>query len=171
MRNAIRVLPLVLISCLFAGFSNPDPLPPFSGSYHLFKIERSRDPDIVMYDVNLDSKGNLDRSMPIKIYWIKKTEDNHFETLTGIQRKFSYGLSYKDISENRVVFQFASSLDRTFELIKCSDNYYRVFTDYYGKQVELKSLYVHFEDESFWFPSISKIDLFGIDSDDGNIIA
>ncbi len=123
MRVRNTMIFLALISFSTSGFKNPDYPPKYPGNYNLFKIDRSRDPDIVMYDVNLDSQGNLNMSMPISVYWKKITEDGQFESLTGIQRNFGYGLKFQNISETMAEFQFVSSLDRTFELRKSGNNY------------------------------------------------
>ncbi len=119
---------------------------------------------------NLDSQGNLDRSMPIRIYWKRISKESQFESLTRIQNKMGYGIKFQNISENKADFQFVSSLDRIFELRKCSDNHYRVFTTCDSQHVEVKSLFIHFKDDSSWFPAITKIDLYGIDAASGGVI-
>lgn len=161
---------LVLLSVISYGFSNPEAPSKHPGNYNLFTIDRSRDPDIIMYDVNLDSRGNLNRSMPISVYWKRISKESQFEPLTRIQNKMGYGIKFQNISENKAEFQFVSSLDRLFELRKCSDNHYRVFTICDSHKVELKSLYIHFKDNSSWIPAITKIDLYGIDTASGGII-
>ena len=87
MRNTLNISALILIFLFLSGFSNPDNRETYPGDYNLFKIDRSRDADVVMYDVKLDS-----------------------------------------------------------------------------------SLYIHFEDNSFWFPNISRIELKGNDNGHGAYI-
>jgi hypothetical protein len=169
-RKQIKITLAVMI-VISSGFTNPDHSGYYPGEYNLFRIDRSRDPDIVIYDVNLDSQGNLDSSMPISVYWKKYTQDGQVESLTGIQRKFGYGIKFQSIGEHMADFQFVSSIDRTFELRRTSDEHYRVYTISGGKKIEVKSLYIHFKDDSFWFPGISKIELYGIDTDRGSQVA
>jgi len=168
-RRIIALLALIsFFSCSFSYGENP---PGITGNYNLFKIDRSRDPDVIIYDVNLDDRGNLNRSNPISIYWKKYSKEGEHESLTGIQRKFGYGLTFRTISENKVTFQFVSYHGLTFELRKSNDNNYKVYTIVEGKSVEVKSLYIHFTDNSFWFPKIDRIELYGIDKDRGSLIA
>jgi hypothetical protein len=166
-----KVIIILAVIAVFAfGFTNPDQGDNPTGAYNLFKIERSRDPDIVLYDVNVDSQGNLDTSMPISVYWKKFTENGAFEPLTGIQKRFGYGIKYQNISEHSAEFKFVSSLERIFELRKSGDDHYRVYTYADGKKVEVKSLFIHFEDDAFWFPEISRIEVVGIDIAQGGLI-
>ncbi|MCD6597742.1 MAG: DUF4833 domain-containing protein, partial [Bacteroidales bacterium] len=134
----------------------------------LFQIDRSRDPDVIMYDVNLNSLGELDKSNPINIYWIKNTQKGIIKPLTGIQKKFGYGLKFISISENMADFQFVSYFDRVFKLRKTDNNQFKVFTVSHNKKVEVQRLYVQFEDKSSWIPNILNIELYGIDTDNGN---
>ena len=169
--SRMKVKIILAVMTVFAfGFINPDQAVNLTGDYTLFKIDRSRDQDIVVYDVKLDSQGDLDASMPISVYWKKFTKDGTFEPLTGIQKKFGYGIKFQNIYEHSAEFKFVSSLDRIFEIKKSGDDHYRVFTFSEGKKVEVRSLYIHFEDDSFWFPAISKIELVGIDTEKGSII-
>lgn len=65
-------------------------------SYRLFHIERSKNKNLVCYDVNL-SNGVLDLKEPLDIYWVNQEE--HFgeiKGLSGIQKRLAYG--YKIVS-------------------------------------------------------------------------
>jgi hypothetical protein len=169
MNRKVKII-LVVMTVFASGFTNPDHAENLAGDYNLFKIDRSRGPDIVMYDVRLDSQGDLDASMPISVYWKKFTEDGIFEPLTGIQKKFGYGIKFQNISEHSADFKFVSSLDRIFELRKSGDDHYRVYTYSGGNKVEVQKLYIHFEDDAFWFPEISRIELVGLDTEKGSMV-
>ncbi len=163
---------IVAVLTVFAtGFTNPEHSENLAGDYNLFNIDRSRGPDVVVYDVRLDSLGKLDTSSPISVYWKKFTGDGLFEPLTGIQKKFGYGIKFENISENSADFKFVSSIERIFELRKSEDDHYRVYTFSEGNKVEVRSLYIHFEDDSFWFPKISRIELVGLDTEKGSVVS
>ncbi len=170
MNRKIQII-LVVMAVFAFGFTNPDQAEKLAGDYNLFKIDRSRDSDIVVYDVRLDSQGKLDTSSPISIYWKKFTRDSIFEPLTGIQKKFGYGIKFQNIDEHSADFKFVSSLDRIFELRKTGYDHYRVYTYSEGNRVEVKSLFIHFEDDSFWLPEISSIELVGLDTDKGSMVS
>ncbi len=166
----MKIIYLLLISVFISGFIYTSKPGKIHGNYMLFKIDRSRDPDVVMYDVNLDDQDALNTEMPIRTYWKKNTQDGQFEFLTGIQKKLGYGLKFHDVTKNKADFQFVSNIDRTFELRRSNDDHYRVFTISQGITVEVKSLYIYFKDDSFWFPGISKIELHGIDTATRNVV-
>lgn len=170
MNKKIQII-LVVMAVLATGFTNPDQAEELAGNYNLFKIDRSRDPDIVVYDVRLDSQGKLDTSSPISVYWKKFTRDSIFEPLSGIQKKFGYGIKFQNINEHSADFKFVSSLDRKFELRKSGNNHYKVYTYSEGNKVEVKSLFIHFKDDSFWFPEISRIELVGLDTEKGSMVS
>jgi len=62
---------------------------------HLFKIERSKNANIVQYDVQVTPDGKLYQQEPIIAYWIRLTEDGRKRELTFFQRKWSYGFKTK----------------------------------------------------------------------------
>jgi len=105
------------------------------------------------------------------LFIIDRSRDSIFEPLTGIQKKFGYGIKFQHISEHSADFKFVSSLDRIFELRKSGDNHYKVYTYSEGNKVEVKSLFIHFEDDSFWFPTISSIELAGLDTEKGSRVS
>jgi len=170
MNRKVKII-LVVLTVFASGFTNPDHSENLAGDYNLFKIDRSRGPDIVVYDVRLDSQGKLDTSSPISVYWKKFSEDGITEPLTGIQKKFGYGIKFQRIGEYSAEFKFVSSLDRIFESRKSGDDHYRVYTFSEGNKVEVKRLYIHFEDDSFWFPEISSIELVGLDTEKGSMVS
>ena len=170
MNRKIQII-LVVMAVFAFGFTNPDQAEKLAGDYNLFKIDRSRDPDIVVYDVRLDSQGKLDTSSPIAVYWKKFSRDSIYSPLTGIQKKFGYGIKYQHISEHAADFKFVSSLDRMFELRKSGNNHYKVYTYSEGNKIEVKSLFIHFKDDSFWFPEISSIELVGLDTEKGSMVS
>lgn len=137
----------------------------YGKTYYLFKIERSRDSDILIYSLNVNSKGEVEPSEPIKVYWIKQKGLEFTQPLTLIQQKYAYGiklLNYND-SEQIWSFQFVSYQNKTFNLKKTGNQSFKVTTTAGNQEIIVSSLFIHFENNSFWFPSISSVDLLGND--------
>ena len=136
----------------------------------LFRIERSKDADEIWYTTNLNSDGSLNQDMPIKVFWVKKTENNSVEPLTRIQKRFSYGIKAMDSvnSENgEWHFQLAAYRNRIFKLKRMASGQYRVFTGSGTKEIALTQIFVKFDGGSFMFPSIAYAKLIGIESQTG----
>lgn len=130
----------------------------------LFYIARSRDIDRVVYSLNTNANGVIDSISPITIYWDKKTQNGKKEPLTEIQNKYGYGIKYLENTLNNnnclCLFKFVSFEDMVFTLIKQS-NTYKVIAFYNNKSIILNDLFIKFKNNSFWFPSISRVDING----------
>ncbi len=141
----------------------------------LFRIDRSRDLDEVWYSVNMDRNGRVNKETPVKVYWVRKSEDNRIEPLTVIQRRFSYGIpsfeqqnSYND----EWVFKLAAYKNRFFTLKKSEQaGSYKAFTQSAGREVEILNMYIEFDGGSFLAPSVAYVELHGIDRSTGEQIS
>lgn len=125
----------------------------------LFKIGRSKDANEIFYAVRTTGNGSLDLKEPIKIFWIKYTENNEIEQLTMVQQKFAYGLKFLKVTSEKAEFQFVSYSKRTLSLRKNNDGNYGVFTEVEGKEVELERVFIQIDDGTFWFPKISRVEV------------
>ena len=139
----------------------------------LFKIERSKDPDEIWYTTNLHPNGSINREMPIKAFWVKKTANNKIEPLTLIQKRYSYGIKAIDPADNEGNewnFQLAAYKNRTFKLKRSANNYYQVFILSGNREIALTQIFVKFDGGSFMFPTIAYAKLKGVDPQTGSEI-
>jgi len=155
----IKMLLILLVSEIYGSVSagNSDN----NREYGLFKIGRSRDPNEIIYSLNFDQAGKPDKSNPIEIYWIKRTNNNKVEPLTWIQSKYAYGIKIINElkNEDEIYFQFVSYDKRTFILKKNEENCYKVFTVSGGREVEVSSIFIQIDGGSFWLPYVSRVEL------------
>jgi hypothetical protein len=126
-------------------------------------IERSRDKNYIVYDVNVDKGGNLNPEKPLEIYWVKENKQNKKEPLTWIQNKYAYGIKIIDQNPECVVFQFAPYDKKNFVIRKSAGGNYAVFSDFGGSQVQVTHIFIQIDGGTFWFPKIPKIDIHCID--------
>lgn len=56
----------------------------------LFQIDRSKNANVVCYDVRLDGTGSLQKD-PLDIYWLMKATDGSRESLGVFERAHAYG--------------------------------------------------------------------------------
>jgi hypothetical protein len=59
----------------------------------LFAIARSKNANVVHYDVRVRERGRLDRDEPVIAYWVMLAEDGRREGLTWLERRLAYGFS------------------------------------------------------------------------------
>ncbi len=166
-----RVWFIVLISWIFfSAFIVPENKSE-NDSQTLFTIGRSKDANEIWYTLNLNEKGNLNTENPVKAFWMKKTENNTVEPLTWIQNQFAYGINVLEKVKDKTdtwKFQFVSYNKRTFELRRISGNNYKVYTKSDGKEIEVTHIFIQIDGGSFWFPSITYVKIFGLESQTGN---
>lgn len=136
---------------------------------HLFKIERSKDANEIFYDVNLDAKNNLLLNNPISIYWVNRTE-NRKDPLTWIQKKYAYGIEYLSMNENQAKFQFVSYNKRQFEIKKNNNGNFSVYTQSNKRIVIVNRIFIQIDGGTFWFPKISRVELYAQDINTNNKI-
>ena len=79
---------------LLLGILNPFPQSIFAVSEekasHLFFIERSKNKNLVQYDIRLTENSDLPDPGPINVYWI--LENGRREELNPIEREYAYGI-------------------------------------------------------------------------------
>ena len=61
----------------------------------LFKIERSKNVNIIQYDAQIGSNGKLLKKEPVIGYWIRLAEQGQIQELSWIQSTFAFGFKAK----------------------------------------------------------------------------
>ena len=82
--SAALALLLVVLGEASAEVEHPCP-------EHLFVIERSKNANIVVYDANRGSAGDLATSEPVVAYWLLAGEKGKREELNAVERQRAYG--------------------------------------------------------------------------------
>ena len=123
---------------------------------HLFKIERSKNANIVQYDAQVGSDGKLLKKEPVVAYWIRLAEQGQVEKLSWIQRTFAYGFKAK-LDRNREIAELDMSADfgrpiivireggqyRATAPIDCSQSYLeKIFIQAQGKGISVTVEYI-----------------------------
>lgn len=132
---------LFLLICLLlpaGAFSQENTYPT---KERLFHIERSKNKNMVCYDVNLVD-GRPDEKEPLNVYWINREEaPGEKKGLSGIQKRMAYG--YKQISRDdnacQITLQAYPGRVLTLRLL---DGKYVCTLEINGKQAILNRLYV-----------------------------
>jgi len=157
------ILPVIWL----LGTSFLDPKPQVTeGAEVLFRIERSRDADEVWYTIHSNPDGSVNHEIPVQVFWMRKSTDNRTAPLTGIQKKFSYGIQSIDpdpSSGDTWNFKLAAYNNRMFVLKKTEDGRYGVFTISQESEVKVTKLYIKFDGGTFLAPAIAYVQLTGID--------
>jgi hypothetical protein len=91
---------------------------------HLFKIERSKNANIIQYDAQVAPDGKLLKKEPVVGYWIRLAEQGQVQELSWVQRTFAFGFSAKlDRNRERAEMDMAADFGRPIIVIRNGDVY------------------------------------------------
>jgi hypothetical protein len=140
------------------------PVPP-TNENSLFYIQRTKNTNAIIYEVNRLPDGKINTDAPVKVYWLRYATDSTTEGLTYIQRKYAYGIEIKqyDKKKNTFVLQLVAYKKRNLFLIPTGNNKYTALMNINGKFAEIKRIFVSISGGTFWFPKVDYIELTGKD--------
>jgi len=125
----------------------------------LFFIERSKNKNLVQYDVRLLDNSDLPDSNPVIVYWV--LENGQKEELSPIQRKYVYGIeSQEKLEKNRFSIFLAALKDRKIVVEKI-DGFYKAIIFISGKPSVLEKVFVESKERLNGLPRVLYIDLIG----------
>ncbi|WP_303918736.1 DUF4833 domain-containing protein [Draconibacterium sediminis] len=126
---------------------------------YLFKIERSRDADVVIYEANLKEDGSLNQENPVRVYWEKLTDNGRIEPLTKVQNSLSYGLKFLEANSYETEFQLVA-FKQSMTLKKNTNGDYKVYVRIDNQEMEVERIFIWFSNKSYWFPKVGRVELY-----------
>jgi len=171
----ITILVNIISGNLLAQSKNPSPLhfpTPKNIDNMLFYIQRDPNINTAIYAINYQENGKIDKSNPIKAYWIRYAEKGEKKDFSYMQRKFADGIESKT-SNNPEEFelQFVSYKKLPLTLKKIdSDQKYHVFVNVNQKKIQVEKIFVRIEGGSFWLPNVKYAEITGIDISSNKMI-
>ncbi len=132
----------------------------------LFYVQRTFNTNTLIYALNANDKGEVDKENPVKIYWINYSKDGSIEGLNFIQRKYAYGIDIKmlDTVKKAYAFNFVSYKKKQIFLIKSAiENKYEAFMYLGTKLILIQHIFVQIEGGSFWTPKVRYLEVTGRD--------
>lgn len=158
----------IMAQNLLAQSKNPSPLnfpTPKNIDNMLFYIQRDPNTNTAVYALNYQENGKINKSNPIKAYWIRYAEKGEQKNFSYIQRKFAYGIESKTLNNDEFEFQFVSYKKFPLTLEKMdSDQKYHVFVNVNQKRIQVEKIFVRIEGGSFWLPNVKYAEVTGIDA-------
>jgi hypothetical protein len=125
---------------------------------HLFFIERSKNKNIVYYDVCRNDNNKLCDSNPVTAYWI--LEGGKMEGLNSLEKKYAFGIKAVDLQDDNFKFSIAACTDNTISIEKIKGRY-RAVTSVNNREIVLEKVYVNTKEGPFGLPKVSYIDYTG----------
>ena len=126
---------------------------------HLFFIERSKNRNLVQYDVRLTENDDILDSNPVAVYWI--LPNGRQRDLNLIQSRFAYGIdSYEKLEKNKFKLVLVALKDRAI-IVEKIEGSFRAILAINGKTSVLERVYVESREKPVGPPRVLYIDLFG----------
>ncbi len=148
---------LISLSCPLFAQENTYPT-----AERLFHIERSKNRNLVCYDVNLVD-GKLNTKKPLVIYWIDREEEPGLrKELNALQRQMAYGYKLFSEGDDSAELTLTAYSERVLTVRKMGEKYVCLIT-IDGRQCVLHHLYVKAKSGNSL--SVEYVELFGISVD------
>ncbi len=132
---------------------------------HLFFIERSKNKNLVQYDIHLTQNSNPPDSRPISAYWI--LESGRHEELNAIEKKYAYGIVLQE-KLDRDRFKVILAAFKGLEIIveKLNDSF-KAVVPICGRESILQKIYIKCEETQAGLPRVLYVELFGRSKETG----
>jgi len=129
----------------------------------LFKIERSKNANIIQYDALVGPDGKLDAKTPVVAYWIRLAEGGEVRKLSWIQRTFAFGVhAHYDPVTDTAPMNMAVDIDRDIAVVRDGD-VYRAKTTIDGAPSYLDRIYIEAHKRGFLI-KVDFVDIYGQDA-------
>ena len=129
---------------------------------HLFKIERSKNANIVQYDAQVRPDGKLSTKDPVIAYWIRLAEQGQEQPLSWVQKTFAYGFKARpDRDKDTVELEMKADLARPILVTRAGEDYRaRIVID--GADSWLEKIFIQAEGRGLSV-KVEYVELFGVD--------
>ena len=112
----------------------------------------------------------MDTVEPVHIYWIRYGDKGQKAELSGIQRKYAYGLITKKVGPEHYEIHFNAKKKAFFELKKGADNQFHAFNMINKKPAILLKIFLQINGGPVFSPNIEYVELTGTDVENGTVV-
>jgi len=137
---------------------------PTGNPKQLFYLQRSKNTNTIVCELNLDGKGQLDQETPVHVFWLRYNEGGMRKELGYIERVFAYGIKIQPEGNGTYQMHFVSYKKQNLLLLRSpKDNKYHVYATINQKQALLSRIFLKIEGGSFWSPNVVYMEMKGTD--------
>ena len=126
---------------------------------HLFFIERSKNKNLVQYDIRLTENSDLLDRTPVNVYWI--LENGKHEELNSVERKYAYGIARQEKIEKDKLRVILVALKGREILVQKISGFFKAIVSINGKESILHKIYIKSEETAAGLPRVLYVELIG----------
>jgi hypothetical protein len=128
----------------------------------LFRITRSLNANVVVYEVGKRPDGSVDPEQPVRASWILLARKGEREDLNFLEKLLAYGFEVKSAAPQPGWWvTLKAKKDRPLHVME-RDGCLGAFGTIGGREGALRKLYVKADDKKL-IPSVEYVELFGVD--------
>jgi hypothetical protein len=107
----------------------------------LFRIERSKNANVVQYDAQLTPEGKLKPEKPVIAYWIMNANGGEKEDLNWVEKKIAYGFSVEyDTKGDFWIMDLVADIQRKIKVYKANGYRAEILID--GRPAFIDRIYI-----------------------------
>ena len=140
----------------------------------VFFVQRTLNTNTIVYELNYNKDSTLNKSEPVRCYWIRYDDAGEITDLSYFQKKYAYGLDAVLIDATKLIYKlnFVSYKKRDIFLSKNSNgNLYKAYMVISGKLSYIEKIFVQIDGGTFWLPKITFVEIKGHDIATGKTVA
>ncbi len=126
---------------------------------HLFFIERSKNKNLVQYDIRLTENSDLHDATPVNVYWI--LENGKREELNSAEKKYAYGIARQEKIEKDKLRVILVALKGREILVQKIRGFFKAIVSIDGKESILHKIYIKSEETASGLPRVLYAELIG----------
>jgi hypothetical protein len=108
----------------------------------LFKIERSKNANIIQYDAQIGTDSRLYEKEPVIGYWVRLAEHGQVQELSWVQRNLAFGFDADFHPESdSVTLKMAADIGQPI-LVRLHEGKYRGIVEINGKPSQLEKIFI-----------------------------
>ena len=135
---------------------------PSGNTNQLFYLQRNENTNTVIYELN-EQNDVLNTESPIHIFWIMYTKGKQHEELSGMEKKYAYGIKIKSSGKEQYQFTLIAYPKASLQLSKGSDQRYHVYITPTKQQMILHKTFIKLKESSLKLkPVVEYIEFSGI---------
>jgi hypothetical protein len=162
-RNACRIAPVLLLALALAAAAEAAAEP---RAQPLFRIERSKNANVVQYDARVLDDGSLDPDEPVDAYWLRLASTGERRELKWLARKAAYGFEVHWRAGGAIELEMVAPIGRRLHVVKTGDGW-QARTRIDGRECTIERIFVTSVERRFRLPSVASIDFAGTDVETG----
>jgi len=166
LRNSIETISVMMMLISAVLLLPIESLSKDRATQHLFKIERSKNENVVQYDVQMEEDGKLDSKEPVIAYWVRLAKDGQKEDLKWVEKSFACGFKVKyNAKTNTATMDMVAKINRKIKVYEVQGEY-RAETTIDGQSAYIEKIFISSTGKGL-SAKITFIELFGKDEKTG----